>query len=653
MIRDRNIDNDAAIQVHKILGSAGLFLTGELFWVGTSGDAAYNKMRARVKDANLFTSLDTAFGSCVANRGDVIAVMEGHDQTVSAAAALAMDIAGVTVIFLGHGTQHAKITFDTATDADMDIDAANITLIRPKFVAGIDSLIGPIDINSTDFTIIDVEYHDADNIETLDAVIATAGATRLKIDGYKYFCGAETGDLKQSHIQLNGCDDIDLKNIDIRGDFFVGNVENVTDEVLNARLEDIYLENVNATPTPALFLDADATGSCKNVKLKIASGTTYVSNVGKMSWDDRCEGFMGDGYAGEPLGTVLGSGLEGKVDVIDGLHDVPVADAATNLYMRDVVGIKTDAAAADAVSTTESLMAYIKQAITLAIARDTAIGVIDGLHDVPTADATTNLYMRDVVGIKTDAAAAGAVSSVESLMAYVKQAITLAIARDTAIGTIDGFHDVPSANGTDDAQMRDVVGKKADIGVQAVTTNKSLMGYVKAILDILAGADGVATFPTAAAAANAVSLAEVVRYMSELQVPRIALKSTGDLTGAAATTTLFTVTGDVLCKVGASIDVAITKAATAAPTLEIGVAGNTACLCVQDAVDDTAFAVGDSWSLITAADANGAEMGDEWVLVGNDVDIVLTHTGVNLATGDMDVYCQYIPLNSSSSVVAA
>jgi len=135
--------------------------------------------------------------------------------------------------------------------------------------------------------------------------------------------------------------------------------------------------------------------------------------------------------------------------------------------------------------------------------------------------------------------------------------------------------------------------------------------------------------------------------------PKIVLKSTGDLTGAAATTALFTVTGDVLCRVCASVDVAITGAATADPTLEIGVVGNTAALCVQDAVDSTAFAVGDSWSLITAADANAAETGDEWILIGNSVDIGLKHTGVNLTAGDMDVYCEYIPLTEGSCVVAA
>jgi hypothetical protein len=36
--------------------------------------------------------------------------------------------------------------------------------------------------------------------------------------------------------------------------------------------------------------------------------------------------------------------IEGKVDTIDGLHDVPSADSVNNLQMRDVIGNKNDSA---------------------------------------------------------------------------------------------------------------------------------------------------------------------------------------------------------------------------------------------------------------------------------------------------------------------
>lgn len=476
MIKDRNIADDAYIQVHKILGSAGMFLTGELFWVGNDGDAAYDAMKAKVPANRLYTNMDTCVGAMTANRGDVMVLMEGYNMEVNSAGALDLDVAGITIVFLGSGTSKAKITFGSAVTADMDVDAADITLINPKFVAGIDSLQGPIDVNSTDFTMINAEYHDATDIETLDAVIATAGATRLKIHGYKYFSTTETADLKQSHIQLNGCDDIDLKDIDIRGNFFVGNIENVTDEVLNARFENVYLENLNATPKPAMFIDANATGSCKNVKCKIYSGSTYVSNVGKLSWDSRCEGFMGDGYAGEPIGTVLSTGIEGKIDIIDAYHDVATADATTNAVMSDVVGNKTDAAV-NAPTTTKTLMAYLK-------------GVLNELT-VPSADNTSNGFINDVIGQKTDAAASGAVTTTDTLVGYIKQLVS-------AVIILDEYHDVPAADNVLNAQINEVIGNKSDAAAAgAVTTTDTIVAYIKQLVgDVTSilgdtGTDGV------------------------------------------------------------------------------------------------------------------------------------------------------------------
>lgn len=323
--------------------------------------------------------------------------------------------------------------------------------------------------------------------------------------------------------------------------------------------------------------------------------------------------------------------VEAKVDVIDEFHDVPAADNVLNAQINEVIGNKTDALAAGAVTETDTLVAYIKQLVTDAITATAAISTIDGLHDVPVADADTNLYVRDVVGIKTDAAAEGAVSSVESLMAYAKQSITLAIARDTALGVVDGLHDVPTADAETNLYMRDVIGIKTDAAAEgAVSAVESLMAYVKQLV--------TAAITEAAASATG--------------VPQTAIKASGDMTGMNTGEILFTVTGDVFVKVGASVDVAVTST-SGTTTMEVGVIGNTACLCVQDALDNTAFAIGDSWTLDTAADANGAAISSEWVLVGNGVDIILTIDTDDITAGEIDFYCQFIPMSADGAVVAA
>lgn len=320
-----------------------------------------------------FASIEYAVNNrTVASRGDHIICLPGHTESVIAAGGLDLDIAGLYIWFLGEGSNKAKISFGTDVGADMDIDAANITLMWPLFVSAIDALTGPIDINASDFTIVGGEYRDAAAKAATDCIVATAAATRLNILGWKYR-ESTTGTQKQSNIQLNGVDNATLEDIDIVGDFETGIIENVTDEALDLRLRNLFLNNTDAAPTPCIVLDSAASGHAKNVHCRVASGTTYVSDVADLNWASDCLGYSTDGYGGEPIGTPVGSGLEGKIDTIDGYHDVATADAVDNAVISDVTGNKEDAAAAGAVSTVETLMAYAKQNVGLAIARDLAI----------------------------------------------------------------------------------------------------------------------------------------------------------------------------------------------------------------------------------------------------------------------------------------
>lgn len=316
-----------------VFGTGSNVFTGNVFWVLSTVGLAGNPGTFE----SPFDKIETAYNSGRVAAGDWIIVKEGHNEAVIAAAGLDLDKANTTVIFLGEGQNQAKITFGTDVAADMDIDVAGITLVNPKFVAAIDALTGPIDVNAADFTIVNGSYYDAAGIDTTDCIVADANATRLKIEGWKYFIGDEGGTQKQSNIQLNGTDDVVLKDISIQGDFATGNIENITDEILRAKLENIYLRNSNASPTPGIVLDGNATGTAKNVNISIASGTTYVSSVAKIDWCTDCLGYIGNGSGGDPIGSAGGSTIEGKVDQIlaqqagtAGITTFPAGAAAAN-----------------------------------------------------------------------------------------------------------------------------------------------------------------------------------------------------------------------------------------------------------------------------------------------------------------------------------
>lgn len=117
-----------------------LGIAGKLFVVGKSS-VAYRNMYTEMfgPDADgrvrFAADLDSAVGLCTANAGDVILVLPGHTETISSASALALDVAGVTILGLGNGDNRPTFTLDTATSATVAVSAANITVKNMIFTA--------------------------------------------------------------------------------------------------------------------------------------------------------------------------------------------------------------------------------------------------------------------------------------------------------------------------------------------------------------------------------------------------------------------------------------------------------------------------------------------------------------------------------------
>lgn len=87
----------------------------------------------RSPDSPLAT-LDYAIGLCTASKGDVIYLMPGHAENLTAADSVDLDVAGVTVIGLGNGNLIPTFS-TTAAAGSITIDAANVTIKNIKLLA--------------------------------------------------------------------------------------------------------------------------------------------------------------------------------------------------------------------------------------------------------------------------------------------------------------------------------------------------------------------------------------------------------------------------------------------------------------------------------------------------------------------------------------
>jgi hypothetical protein len=116
-------------------------------------------------------------------------------------------------------------------------------------------------------------------------------------------------------------------------------------------------------------------------------------------------------------------------------------------------------------------------------------------------------------------------------------------------------------------------------------------------------------------------------------------------TGSIAAHTLFTVTGNVLVSVFGVCDTTLNDAG--APTIEVGVTGNTAVLIAQSVAKS--LADGEVWVDATMTRVGCGAVPTMQVLNdGND--IILTIGTATVSSGVIDFYCLWRPLSSDGKV---
>jgi hypothetical protein len=259
------------------------FTTGDIWFVDSGQTSTGSDAVGYGRNPDMpFLTIDYAVGQCNANNGDYIIVMPGHAETVAAAAGLALDVAGITVKGLGSGSDQPTVTFTDAL-ADMDVDAANVTVENIHFVAGEADVAAAIDVNADDFTVRNCRMT-GDN-GGLNAVIwvlggATTTSDRITMED----CYVMDRDASNTHvIDLLGTPDgcIVRRNVMLCdcGTAAIG----ATAAATNVTIADNYISNAATDADSGIELHASSTGIVANNRIGIAlagDATTGVSADG-------------------------------------------------------------------------------------------------------------------------------------------------------------------------------------------------------------------------------------------------------------------------------------------------------------------------------------------------------------------------------------
>ena len=595
---------------------------GNIFWVDSgAGSDAYNGTRNFP-----FATIDYAIGRCTANNGDIILVKPGHAETITTAGAIAVDVAGISIIGLGSGADRPIITFgSTDNSASVAITAASVTIENIIGTTTDDGLSNPFNVTGDD-CYLDIEWQDASATVEAERVVLATTVNRLFVK-IKYL-GFITGNACVNVVRLTAVTGARII-VDAYGEISTAIVEMITTASTDVIVSGYFYND--------------------NVAL-----TKNVVNTGGLACTWFAYGYDGKGgygFSGGSASALASDDVSTLISVIGALNDAAATGAVTNAdtamaYIKQlvtegiardaVIGALNNAAASGAVTDADTLMAYAKQLVTEGIARDAVIGALNSAaaSGAVTDTDTMMAYIKQLVteGIARDAvltvlgaidtaAASGAVTDTDLLMAYAKQLVTEGIARD-AVLTVLGAVDTAAASG-------------------AVTDTDLLMAYIKQLVT--------------AAVADAVLSGSRKKVISDDL-------AAADITGTA---TRFTITGGPIrvLSLGAWVSTTIPAGAN---TLQFGYtpAGGGGANTLSGAVD-TASAVADQLFLLDGVKATAPVAAtDPGVLAGGQLLVSTPIQGVILApgviqtifsagppaTGAMTVFMEYEPMTPTAAV---
>jgi hypothetical protein len=259
--------------------------TGNVFFVGSAVAGATDSAGYGKSPEAPFATIDFAVGQCTANNGDLILVLPGHVETIIAAGGLDLDVAGITIRGIGNGRLRPKVTFTTATTADMDVDAANITIENLFFdCVSLDAVAAPIDVNAANFTMRHCEMELANgSAQATVGVTADANADRLLIEDCHFHGTSDAG--TTSAITVAGADDVTIRNNVILGAHATnGSIENSA-AALNFNVLNNYILNRTADGNnKTIVLHASTTGLIANNRGGIIDSTSPAPVTAAAAW---------------------------------------------------------------------------------------------------------------------------------------------------------------------------------------------------------------------------------------------------------------------------------------------------------------------------------------------------------------------------------
>jgi len=394
--------------------------TGDIWWVdsgsATGADAAGY---GRNPDAP-FLTLDYAIGQATANNGDIIYLMPGHAETLTAAGGVTIDQAGLTIIGLGAGADRPTFTFgSTDNSASILITSASTKIKNIIGVCDDDGLTNPFHVQAADCDI-DITWRDPTDVEAATCILTTAAADRLKVNlKYEGYTG---GNACVSPIQLVGVNEGDI-TIDFYGKASTSVIDMLTTLSSGIRIR-------------GYFYNSGTTDLTKNV----------TANVGSCLWfANGYDGAAGYSFSGGSAATIASDDVSAVASKTDSVG----IQTSTVQSKTDSVGIATSTATSTAASvgiqtsTVQSKTDSVGIAVSTTTSTAASVGIqtstVQSKADSVGLTASTGNSKTDSVGIQASTTVSTAESTGIQVSTVDSKTASVGIQASTTVSKVDSM----------------------------------------------------------------------------------------------------------------------------------------------------------------------------------------------------------------------
>lgn len=158
--------------------------TGNVFFVCNRTNSNGSNGNSGASPDKPLATVDYAIGLCTGGTGNIIYVMEGHAETVTATS-IALDVANVRIVGLGHGSARPVFTYGAAA-ATITVSTNYCRWENCVFVANFADVASAFTLTTAkDFYVTDSLFYDVDSTHNFLCIVTTA-STDNAADGLSF-----------------------------------------------------------------------------------------------------------------------------------------------------------------------------------------------------------------------------------------------------------------------------------------------------------------------------------------------------------------------------------------------------------------------------------------------------------------------------------